>query len=104
MAREVRDQLIKGGKVHRGQLGVSIQPVTQELATALGLKDTDGVLIGDVTPDSPAARAGVKRGDVIRKVDNDTVHNPNALRNKIALNRTGTEVTLRSFAMGKNNK
>jgi serine protease Do len=101
MAREVRDQLVKGGKVHRGQLGVSIQPVTQELATALGLKDTDGVLIGDVTPDSPAARAGVKRGDVIRKVDNETVHNPNALRNKIALTEPGTEVTLTILRDGK---
>ena len=101
MAREVRDQLIKGGKVHRGQLGVSIQPITQELATALGLKDTDGVLIGDVTPDSPAARAGLKRGDVIRKVDNDTVHNPNTLRNKIALTEPGTEVNLTLLRDGK---
>jgi len=94
MAREVRDQLVKRGKVHRGQLGVGIQPITQELASALGLKDTNGVLVSDVTPDSPAARAGVKRGDVIRKVDNEEVHNPNALRNKIALTEPGTEVTL----------
>jgi serine protease Do len=101
MAREVRDQLVKGGKVHRGQLGVSIQPVTQELATALGLKDTDGVLVGDVVPDSPAARAGLKRGDVIRKVDNEAVHNPNALRNKIALTEPGTEVTLTVLRDGK---
>jgi Do/DeqQ family serine protease len=101
LAREVRDQLVKGGKVHRGQLGVSIQPVTQELASALGLKDTDGVLISDVTPDSPASRAGLKRGDVIRKVGNDQVHNPNALRNKIALTEPGTEVTLTLLRDGK---
>jgi len=101
MAREVRDQLIKRGKVHRGQLGVSIQPITQELASALGLKDTNGVLVSDVTPDSPAARAGVKRGDVIRKVDNEEVHNPNALRNKIALTEPGTEVTVTVLRDGK---
>jgi serine protease Do len=101
MAREVRDQLVKRGKVHRGQLGVGIQPITQELASALGLKDTDGVLVGDVTPDSPAARAGLKRGDVIRKVDNETVHNPNALRNKIAMTEPGSEVTLTILRDGK---
>ena len=101
MAREVRDQLVKRGQVHRGQLGVSIQPITQELASALGLKDTNGVLVSDVTPDSPAAHAGVKRGDVVRKVDNEEVHNPNALRNKIAMTEPGTEVTLTILRDGK---
>jgi S1-C subfamily serine protease len=58
-------------------------------------------LVSDVTPDSPAAHAGVKRGDVIRKVDNEDVHNPNALRNKIALTEPGTEVTLTVLRDGK---
>jgi Do/DeqQ family serine protease len=66
MAREVRDQLVKRGKVQRGQLGVVIQPLTQELATGLGLKDVQGVLVADVDPNGAAAGAGIRRGDVIR--------------------------------------
>lgn len=101
MAREVRDQLIKSGKVQRGQLGIYTQPVTEELAASLGLKDTNGVLVADVDPNGAAIRAGVRRGDVIRKIDNDTVNNPNALRNKIALTAPGTEVTLTLMREGK---
>jgi Do/DeqQ family serine protease len=101
MAREVRDQLIKGGKVRRGQLGIVVQPVTADLASALGLKDTNGVLVGDVDPRGAAARAGLKRGDVIRKIDNAEVNNPNALRNRIAMTEPGSEVTLTLIRDGK---
>ena len=76
MAHEVRDQLVKRGKVHRGQLGVYTQPMTQELATALGLKDAEGILVADVDPKGAAASAGIQRGDVIRKIDNETCQQP----------------------------
>ena len=101
MAREVRDQLIKRGKVQRGQLGVVIQPLTQELATGLGLKDVQGVLVADVDPNGAAAGAGIRRGDVIRKIDNEAVSNPNSLRNKIAMTTPGTEVTVTINRDGK---
>jgi len=101
MAREVRDQLVKRGKVHRGQLGIFTQPLTQELASGLGLKDGDGILVADVDPNGAAAKAGIRRGDVIRKIDNDAVHTPNALRNKIALTEPGTEVTVTLTRDGK---
>lgn len=101
MAREVRDQLVKRGKVQRGQLGVVIQPLTQELATGLGLKETQGVLVADVDPQGAASGAGIRRGDVIRKIDNDPVNNPNALRNKIAMTEPGTTVTVTINRDGK---
>jgi Do/DeqQ family serine protease len=94
MARDVRDQLVKAGKVSRGQLGVSIQPLTEDLAAGFGLKDSNGVLVNDVMNDSPAARAGIKAGDVIRRINGDQVANPNQLRNKISSMKPGTEVTV----------
>jgi serine protease Do len=94
MARDVRDQLIKSGSVQRGQLGVTIQPLTEDLAAGFGLKDTDGVLVGDVVAGSPAQRAGIRPGDVIREIDGDKVSTTNRLRNKISSMRPGTEVTV----------
>jgi serine protease Do len=94
MARDVRDQLIKSGKVQRGQLGVSIQPLTEDLAAGFGLKDTDGVLVGDVVAGSPAQKAGIRPGDVIREIDGQKVNDPNRLRNEISSKRPGTEVTV----------
>jgi serine protease Do len=101
MAREVRDQLIKRGNVRRGQLGIYPQAMTAELAAGLGLKDTKGVLVADVDPNGAAARAGVRRGDIILKINNDEVNNPNALRNRIAMTDPGTEVTLTLIREGK---
>src|SRR6476469_1061948 len=69
MAKTVMAQLSKGGKVHRGQLGVAIQPVTSDIAANLGLKEVRGVLVSGVTPGSPADRAGLKTGDVITAVN-----------------------------------
>ena len=101
MAQEVRDQLVKRGKVQRGQLGIFTQQLTQELAESLGLKDTAGVLVADVDRNGAAIKAGIRRGDVIRKIDNDVVNNPNALRNKIAMTSPGTEVTITLLREGK---
>jgi serine protease Do len=101
MSREVRDQLVKRGKVQRGQLGIFTQQLTKELADSMGLKETAGVLVADVDPNGPAAKAGMRRGDVIRKIDNDEVNTPNALRNKVAMTAPGTEVTVTVLRDGK---
>src|SRR5262249_20427520 len=65
MARNVSDQLRKDGKVRRAQLGVTIQPVTSDMAASLGLKEMGGVIINSVTEGSAADKAGLKQGDVI---------------------------------------
>src|SRR5690242_1219738 len=65
MARGVMEQILKTGKVTRGYLGVSIQEVTPDLAKAFNLPSAEGALVGDVSPDSPGAKAGLQKGDVI---------------------------------------
>ncbi len=84
MAKPIMQSLIKTGKVVRGWLGVSIQNVDQDLADALKLPSTEGVLISDVGPDSPAAKGGLKRGDVILKLDGKKVDSTGMLRNLVA--------------------
>jgi serine protease Do len=88
------DQLIKTGKVHRGQLGVGIQPMTPELAQQFGLSETRGVLVNTVAENGPAAKAGIRRGDVIVAFNGKPVSDGNTLRNQIAGNPPGTEVKL----------
>src|SRR6266704_3288722 len=65
LAREVMESLVKEGKVTRGYLGVMIQDITPALAKQFKLKDNTGALVGDVTPKSPAEKAGIKTGDII---------------------------------------
>src|SRR6185295_18602949 len=85
MAKKITQDLIRDGEVTRGWLGVSIQPIEPELAEALKLKDRKGALVGGVVPGSPADRAGIKRGDVIVKVDELDVSDASDLLNRIAL-------------------
>jgi serine protease Do len=94
MARTVMDQLIKEGKVRRGQLGVQIQPMTPELAAKLELSEARGVVVSAVTPNGPAARAGIRGGDVIRSFNGTPVTDGNTLRNQVASTRPGTQVDL----------
>jgi S1-C subfamily serine protease len=94
MARNVMDQLVSGGRVQRGKLGVIIQGVTGDLAAGLGLDGARGALVSDVTPGSAAAKAGLKRGDVIVGYQGRAVTDTNALRNEIAGTRPGTTVRL----------
>ena len=94
MAKTVMEQLIANGKVRRGQLGVIIQNITEDLAKSLGLKDTKGVIVSDVRAESAAGKAGIKRGDVITAINGETVEDSNILRNKVAGTLPGTEITL----------
>ncbi|MHB8622739.1 MAG: DegQ family serine endoprotease [Sulfuricaulis sp.] len=94
MARLVMDQLIQYGKVRRGELGVYIQDLTPELAKALDVHQVQGAVVTQVAPDSPAAKAGLKTGDVVIKVDGDPVHSAADLRNTVGLMRIGQTVTL----------
>ena len=94
MARNVMEQLIKTGKVHRGQLGVGIQPMTPELAQQFGLSETRGVLVNTVVENGPAAKAGLRRGDVIVAFNGKVVTDGNTLRNQIAGTQPNTQVKL----------
>ncbi len=94
MAKTVMDQLIKKGSVQRGMLGVTIQPVTSDLAASLGLKEARGVIINSVHGGGPADKAGLKTGDVILQLNGKEVRDANELRNEVAANPPGTEVTV----------
>lgn len=84
MARHVMTQLKTQGMVTRAQLGVTVQPVTSDLAAGLGLTEVGGAVVSGVAPGSAAERAGLRRGDVIRRFDGQPVHDFNALRNRVA--------------------
>ena len=94
MAREVMRQLVAHGEVRRGQLGVTIQDLTPELAKALKIEAREGAVVASVTPNSPAAAAGVQAGDVITAVNGQKVRNSADLRNKIGLLPIGSKVDL----------
>ena len=101
MARNVSEQLIKTGKVRRGQLGVAIEPVTPELASKLGMKEVRGVMVGAVSPNSPAARAGIREGDVILAFNGTPVTDGNTLRNQVASTPPGIAVKLTTAREGR---
>jgi Do/DeqQ family serine protease len=101
MAKSVMDQLIKGGKVRRGKLGVTIQQVTSDIASSLNLKDVSGALINSVEAGGPAERAGLRRGDVITGLNGQPVPDSNTLRNRVAGTQPGGEVTVTYLRDGK---
>jgi serine protease Do len=94
LARNIRDQLVNGGTVRRGFLGILIQPLSPDMAKAFGSADTQGVLIGGVGDDSPAKKAGLLREDIIVQLDGKRVVQPGAFRNRVAMLAPGTEVLL----------
>ena len=101
MAKNVMDQIIRSGTVRRGSLGVTIQPVTPEMISRLGLQNARGALVSAVAAGSPAARAGLRPGDVIIALNGQAVADPNALRNAVARTPPGTEVTLTVWRDGR---
>jgi Do/DeqQ family serine protease len=94
MTRTVVEQLINKGRVRRGQLGVYVQPVTEDIAQGLGLKEARGVIVSSVQKGSAAEKAGLKQGDVITAFNGNAVNDSNGLRNLVAATQPGTDVTL----------
>jgi serine protease Do len=95
MAKRIYSELAAKGKVTRGWLGVSIQPLTPDLAKGFGLKEPNGVLISDVVQDSPAAVAGVTSGDIIIEFDKKKVDSPQELQKVVASTQPGRAVPLK---------
>jgi len=94
MARAVMRQLLQHGEVRRGWLGVSIQDLTPEIGKALGIASSDGVVVTEVAPNSPAEKSGLKAGDVIAAIDGKRVTSARELRNQIGLAPIGAGVRL----------
>lgn len=101
MVRLVMDQLVQKGKVTRGWIGVTIQELTPELAQEFGLKKSKGALVSDVMKDSPAARAGILRGDILLEFNGKEVKDVSSLRNMVAQSKAGSEITLKILRAGK---
>jgi len=101
LARNVMNQLVEHGKVTRGYLGVHIQDVTPALAKQFGLNQGGGVLIGDVSPDTPASRAGLKSGDVVLEVNGQPVQAANQLQVQISQMSPGSSIRMKIWRDGK---
>lgn len=94
MVKPVMESLIKTGRVVRGWLGLSVQEVTPELAKEFGLPKPEGALVTDVLPDSPAEKAGLRRGDVILEANGKGVESTGLLRNRVASSPIGSSVKM----------
>ena len=101
MVKNVMQSLISHGKVIRGWLGVSIQELTPDLATQFDAPSPTGVLVGDVFEDSPAGRAGVKRGDIILTFNETPVKDPTHLRSLVADTPPNADVPMSVWREGK---
>ena len=99
MVRRIADQLIEHGGVDRGRLGVRGQDLEPELAAAFGVDG--GVAVTEVLPDSPAARAGIRPGDVVRRIGGEPVRSVGGLRRALALLRAGREVEIELVRDGR---
>lgn len=100
VARSVMDQIIKNGKVTRAYLGVMAQEVTPAIAKAFHEPDVRGALVGDVTPDSPASRAGLQKGDIILDINGKPVNSSAQLRMHVSLMAPGTTVSVKALRNG----
>jgi len=101
MAKFVVPQLAQHGRVVRGWLGVSIQPMTTELAKSFGVSQADGALVASVQEGSPAAKAGVKPGDIIVEFDGQKVGRTTDLSRVVAATPVGKDVRVTVLRDGK---
>jgi len=101
LVKWVSEELMDDGVVQRAQLGVMIQPMTHELASQFGLENKDGVAVTDVLDDLPAAKAGVKAGDVILEYDGQKVSTPRELQAVVERSKIGAKHDMKVWRDGK---
>ncbi len=94
MVREINNQLLRHGKVHRGQLGLRAKPLSATLARSLRIAPDQGVVVSEVLPGSSAAQARIEKGDVILSINGHPINTPNQLDNVIGLFPVGKDVKL----------
>ncbi len=100
LAARVTEDLIRYQRIQRGFLGITIAPVTSDLARQLRLPRIEGVLITRIAPNSAAASSGLQRGDVVLKINGKEVNEVNQLQRTIAMNRPGEQVSVHVFRNG----
>jgi len=101
LIHDVVDQLKAHGRVSRGYLGVNIQPVTPEIASALGIKESKGALVAEVVANGPAAKAGFEQGDIITAINGLAVEDHTDLTRKVAAVPGGQVATFNVSRQGK---
>ena len=101
MARHDLNEILAHGKVEHGYLGILPQDVTPALAKAFNTTETNGALVGEITPNSPAARSGLKQGDMIVAVNGQSISDASQLRSRIGMMDPNTTVTLKVLRDGK---
>lgn len=101
MAKNVVEQIKDKGKVVRGWLGVLAQQVTPEIAESMKLKEVKGALVSDVTPNGPADKAGIKRGDIIVELNGNKIQSVSQLTSTVALTAPGTQEKLKVIREGE---
>lgn len=99
-AKSLLPQLMEGD-VKKGWLGISIQDLDDNLQTALSLPSKEGVLVSDVTDNSPAQKAGIKAADVIIEIDGEKMRNSTQLATNVALKGPNTEISVKLIREGK---
>ena len=100
MVKTILPQLEEHGKVVRGWLGVAVQPITPDLADALGLKTQEGALVAQVTPGGPAEKAGLERGDVIVRLGDTDIHRMRELPRAVAAAIPGSKIDVEVMRKG----
>jgi serine protease Do len=101
MARAEMEQILKTGKVVRGFLGVQAQSVNGDMAKAFGINEARGAIVADVTPNSPAAKSGIKAGDVIVGLNGDPIEDNRQLGLRVSQMSPGTNVKVKVLRDGK---
>ena len=101
LAERVKDQIVATGKAEHGRLGVEVQNLDQSLADSFKLKAPAGALVSNVEPDSAAARAGVKAGDVISRYDGTAIDDAGQLSARVNATAPGERATLEIWRQGK---
>jgi serine protease DegQ len=101
MVRDLSEQIVKYGEVRRGQLGITGTELTSEIAKTFGYNKKDGAFVNQVMPDSAAAKAGIKAGDIIISIDGKAIRSFGELRAKIATMGADKQVALGLIRDGK---
>ncbi|MGE0372150.1 MAG: DegQ family serine endoprotease [Gammaproteobacteria bacterium] len=102
MTSQIMGQLVEYGEVRRGQLGIAVQDLTPELAQAFGVRDlVQGVVVVQVGDDTPAARAGIRSGDIVVSIKGRDVHTRAELRTAVGLLRIGEKIRIEIVRDGK---